>query len=192
MKKLNQANTEPIVTAGLRFYLYLTATITGGAILVVEILGAKMLAPFLGTSHFVWTAQIAVTLVALASGYYAGGWLADRTPQLSRLYVCVLIAALYLCVAMRLSESIANACLRFDLALGALLASLALFFVPLTLLAVTGPFLVRILTTSMSQVGGQVGRLSSISTLGSVLGTVLIGYVMIPHLANLVPTLCLI
>ena len=40
--------------------------------MIVEILGAKMLAPFLGTSHFVWTAQIAVTMVALALGYYVG------------------------------------------------------------------------------------------------------------------------
>ena len=36
--------------------------------MIVEILGAKMLAPYVGTSHFVWTAQIGVTLVALAAG----------------------------------------------------------------------------------------------------------------------------
>ena len=47
--------------------------------MVAQILGAKMLAPFLGLSHFVWTAQIAVTLVALAAGYYpAGAWLIAR------------------------------------------------------------------------------------------------------------------
>ena len=67
---------------GLRRYLYFTAATTGAAIMIVEILGAKMLAPYLGTSHFVWTAQIAVTLVALAIGYYAGGRLVDRSPQL--------------------------------------------------------------------------------------------------------------
>ena len=55
-----------------RLYLYITAAITGAAVLVVEILGAKMLAPWLGTSHFVWTAQISVTLLALAAGYYVG------------------------------------------------------------------------------------------------------------------------
>src|SRR2546427_134573 len=46
---------------------------TGAAIMIVEILGAKMLSPYVGLSHFVWTAQIAITLVALACGYYAGG-----------------------------------------------------------------------------------------------------------------------
>ena len=51
--------------------------------LVVEILGAKMLSPFL-VRPFVWTAQIAVTLVALSGGYYAGGWLVDQSPKLNR------------------------------------------------------------------------------------------------------------
>jgi spermidine synthase len=174
----------PVVTGGLRYFLYITAAFTGGAILVLEILGAKMLAPYFGTSHFVWTAQIAVTLVALAAGYYGGGWLVDRQPRLSRLYLCVLAAALYLCLVVRIIRPLADACLRFELAWAALLVSATLFFVPLTLLATTGPFLVRILTTSMNTVGGQVGRLSSISTLGSVGGTVLIGYVLIPHLPN--------
>ena len=74
------------MSIGLRRFLYFTAACTGACILVVEILGAKMLSPFLGTSHFVWTAQIAVTLVALSGGYYAGGWLVDQSPKLNRLY----------------------------------------------------------------------------------------------------------
>src|ERR1043166_137704 len=63
---------EPGLSRGWRRYLYFTAAVAGAAIMVVEILGAKMLSPFVGMSHFVWTAQIAVTLVALACGYYAG------------------------------------------------------------------------------------------------------------------------
>ena len=61
------------LSPGLRRFLYGTAATTGAAILVVEILGAKLLSPYVGTSHFVWTAQIAVTLVSLAVGYWFGG-----------------------------------------------------------------------------------------------------------------------
>src|SRR6185295_18949539 len=164
---------EAALSAGLRRYLYFTAAVTGAAILVVEILGAKMLAPYVGTSHFDWTAQIAVTLISLAVGYYLGGWLVDRSASLERLYKCILVAAIYLCFTIAICEPIAYWCLRFRLAAGALMASTFLFFVPLTLLAVTGPFLIRVLTQSVSAVGGQVGRLSAISTLGSVIGTVL-------------------
>ena len=172
------------LTIGLRRYLYMTAAVTGAAIMIVEILGAKMLAPYLGTSHFVWTAQIAVTLVALACGYYIGGRWVDRSPRLGRLYGAVAAAAVYLCFSVWLCEPVAYQCLEFDLAVGSLLASAFLFFVPLGLLAMVGPFFIRMLTGSVETVGGNVGRLTAISTAGSVVGTVLIGYVLIPFLAN--------
>jgi len=130
------------LSAGLRSYLYLTAALCGAAILIVEILGAKMLSPYFGTSHFVWTAQIAVTLVSLACGYAYGGWLVDRSPKLHRLYLCILIAAAYLGLSVPLCRPIAERCLERNLAFGSLLASLFLFFVPLSLLATVGPFLV--------------------------------------------------
>src|SRR4051812_42330985 len=103
--------------------------------MIIEILGAKMLAPYVGTSHFVWTAQIAVTLVALAVGYYFGGRFVDKSARLSRIYGCVLAAALYLSLTVFMVRPVAYACLSFRLALGSLLASGLLFFVPLALLA---------------------------------------------------------
>lgn len=184
MKKTHAPPPAASLSPSLRRFLYTTAAITGAAILIVEILGAKMLAPFVGTSHFVWTAQIAVTLVALAAGYYAGGRLADRTPNLRKLYAAIVLAALYLGFSVMVVEPVAYWCLRFKLAIGSLLASAFLFFIPLSLLAMVGPFLVRVLTESISGVGGNVGRLTAISTLGSVAGTVLIGYVLIPFLPN--------
>jgi spermidine synthase len=168
----------------LRRYLYFTAATTGAAIMVVEILGAKMLSPYVGLSHFVWTAQIAVTLVALACGYYVGGRRADRSQRLAQLYWAILGAALYLALTVRICEPVAYWCLDFNLAVGSLLASAILFFVPLALLAMTGPFLVRVVTSSVASVGGNVGRLTSIGTLGSLAGTLLIGYLLIPLLPN--------
>ncbi len=152
--------------------------------MVVEILGAKMLSPYMGTSHLVWTAQIAVTLVALACGYYAGGKWADRSQALERLYLAIAIAAAYLLATVWLVKPVAFRCLDLNLAAGSLLAAGLLFFVPLSLLAMTCPFLIRVVTSSLTNVGGNVGRLTAISTLGSVIGTVLIGYVLIPFLPN--------
>ncbi|MGV3773248.1 MAG: fused MFS/spermidine synthase [Verrucomicrobiales bacterium] len=172
------------ITPGLRKFLYFTAGFTGAAILIVEILGAKMLSPFIGTSHFVWTAQITVTLLSLAIGYYFGGRLVDKSARLSRLYTCLLVAALYLALTILVVDKVSYAFLKVNLALGALMASAALFFVPLTLLAATGPFLIGVMASSLKILGTQVGRLSAISTIGSVLGTLLIGYVLIPYLPN--------
>lgn len=172
------------IAPGLRRYLYFTAAMTGAAIMIVEILGAKMLSPFLGTSHFVWTAQIAVTLVALACGYYAGGWLVDRGLKPGRIYTAIALAGAYLALSIPFIEKVAYGFLHFDLAVGSLLSSAFLFFIPLSLLAMVGPFFIRVLASSMNSIGGSIGRLSAISTLGSFIGTVLIGYVLIPFLPN--------
>lgn len=184
MKQKRPVVPEPTLSPALRLYLYFTAVVTGAAVMVVEILGAKMLSPFLGLSHFVWTAQIAVTLVALACGYYIGGRVADKSQNLARLYLIILAAAAYLSLTVLLCEPIAFWALDFSLPVGSLIASTILFFVPLALLAMTGPFLVRVITSSISGVGGNVGRLTAVSTLGSFAGTLCIGYVLIPLLPN--------
>jgi predicted membrane-bound spermidine synthase len=165
-------------------YLHLTAATTGAAIMIAQILGAKMLSPFVGLSHFVWTAQIAVTLVALACGYYIGGRLADRSQHPGVLYRAILAAAAYLALTVIICEPVAYWCLDFKLAVGSLLASTILFFVPLALLAMTGPFLIRVVASSVAGVGGTAGRLTAIGTLGSFAGTMCVGYVLLPLLPN--------
>ncbi len=169
---------------GLRRYLYFTAAMTGAGIMIVEILGAKMLSPFLGTSHFVWTAQIAVAMVALACGYYVGGRLVDRSMQPGKIYAGILAAGVYLALSIPFIEKVAYAFLDMKLAMGSLLASAFLYFVPLALLAMVGPFCIRLITSSVAGLGANAGRLSAISTLGSFAGTALIGYALIPFLPN--------
>src|SRR5437899_8239922 len=106
MKNRQPATPEPALSSGLRRYLYITAAITGAAIMIVEILGATMLSPYVGLSHFVWTAQIAITLVALSCGYYVGGRLADASQQITRLYWAILGAAIYLAVTVMLCRPV--------------------------------------------------------------------------------------
>jgi spermidine synthase len=173
----------------LRVFLYVTATMTGAIILVVEILGAKMLTPWFGASHFVWTAQIGITLLALAAGYYLGGWSADRYRQLPLVYVGLAVAAAYLALTVLVHTRLAAACLGLDLALGSIVASLALFFVPLTLLAAVGPYFMRAVARSVDGVGRTVGQLSALGTLGSVAGVVITSYVLVPYLRNSVSML---
>lgn len=167
-----------------RRYLNLTAGVAGAAIMIVEILGAKVLAPYVGTSHFVWTAQIAVTLAALALGYFIGGKLSDSGKSLDGLYSLIAAASLWLVFTIALSGKVAYLFLELPLAFSSLFSSAVLFFVPLCLLATTGPYLLRTITFSLNEVGGNSGRLSAISTIGSFAGTAVIGYVLIPLMPN--------
>ncbi|MBM3846008.1 MAG: hypothetical protein FJ405_06960, partial [Verrucomicrobia bacterium] len=130
---------RPVITGGLRLFLYATAALNGAAILVIEILGAKMLAPYIGTSHFVWTAQISVTLLSLAIGYFIGGRWSDRSQGIGGLYAAMAGAAAYLALTLSVTESVSYRCLDLGVKLGSIMAATFLFFVPLTLLAMTGP-----------------------------------------------------
>ncbi len=178
-----------LLSPGLRLFLYGTAMITGGVVLVIEILGAKMLTPWFGSSHFVWTAQITITLLALAAGYYLGGWLADRYASLPLMYGGLVVAAAYLSFTVLIRAKLSAACLELNLALGSIVASLGLYFVPLTLLAAVGPYFIRILAKSLQDVGRSVGRLSALGTVGSVLGVLVTSYVLVPYVRDSVALL---
>ena len=175
------AGDEASVPApGLRRFLYLSSGVAGAAIMIVEILGAKILAPFVGTSHFVWTAQIGVTLAALACGYYVGGRLANARSSLAALYSAIFAAAVWLVLTVLFLQPLAYIFIALPLALGSFLSSVVLYFFPLGALAMTGPFLLRAITPSVRDVGRNAGRLSAISTVGSFIGTAMIGYFLIP------------
>src|ERR1700757_4043610 len=79
---------------GFLAYTVLTTMLCGALVMVVEVMGSRVIGPFYGVSLFVWTSLITVTLVALAAGYVAGGYLADRKGDPGWLYGIVLVAGL--------------------------------------------------------------------------------------------------
>jgi spermidine synthase len=160
--------------------IYATAFLGGAVTLTLEILGTRILAPFYGTTIFVWSSLIGVTMIGLAVGYFAGGWLADKLPQSRILAIVSAVAALSL-IVMSLS---AQACLRASDVLGPRLGPFAgamlLFFIPMTLLGSVSPFCVRLRIDDTAKAGSTAGRLFGISTVGSVAGAIVSGIYLIP------------
>jgi len=148
----------------------------------LEILGSRVLAPHYGSSVYVWGSLITTFLTALAVGYWLGGRLADRRPTAAAVS---LIAA---CAAILVLPSVAWGAdlLRFVNGLGwdvrwsALAASLVLFLPPSLALGMVTPFAVRISASLLERVGSVSGRYSALSAAGSILGTLLTAFVLIP------------
>jgi MFS family permease len=159
--------------------LYLTAFLCGAAIMLLEMLGFRLLPPYFGYSIAVWGALLGVVMVALAAGYYAGGSLADRHPRLRTLYLLILAAAGYALLLLFAYPAILGYSARFDLVPGALFASLLLFGVPMGALSTVSPFVIRLLAREQG-VGRVAGSVYAVSTLGSIAGTFLTAFYLVP------------
>jgi len=160
-------------------FLLATSLVCGALVMVIEVLGSRVIGPYFGVSLFVWTALITVTLVGLAAGYATGGWLSDRRPSADWLYGLILIAGLLVLVIPWVKDPILRAALSLGLRAGALAAATAIFFPSLFLLGCVSPYIVKIAAREIQSIGRTVGVLAAVSTVGSFLGTVLTGFVLI-------------
>ena len=159
--------------------LYITVTITGAAVMILELLGTRIIGPFYGVSLYVWSSLIAVTLIALALGYFLGGLIADRFPAV-RLAHIMLFSAFTTVTIPFLTGPILRATDSLGLRAGAFASALMLFTLPLTALAMVGPYVIKRSTRDLSGVGTAAGSVYAISTVGSVVGTVLLGFFLLP------------
>lgn len=150
--------------------------------MAVELVAARAIAPLFGSSIYVWTSVIGVTLLALAVGYLAGGRLVDRWPEPSLLCGVLLLAGASLLVPVYARHAVLVPAARFGLRFGSLLACAVLFGPPLLVLGTVAPIAVRLYSRSMEHLGKEVGLLYSVSTVGSFAGTLLTGFWLIPSL----------
>lgn len=173
---MNQPAASPSFGA---FPLYLTTALSGAAVMILELLGTRIIGPFYGVSLYVWSSLIAVTLIALALGYYLGGHLADRHPGL-RLEHVILAGALATVAIPYASGAVLSFTDPLGIRLGAFVSALLLFTPALTGLAMVGPYAIKRATRDLDGVGAAVGSVYAISTLGSVAGTLLLGFLLLP------------
>ena len=161
--------------------IYLLAFTGGFVIMSLELLGGRVLAPYFGSSIYVWGSIITVFMLSLALGYLAGGRLSVREPSLSKFGTIFLIGAilmypliLYADPAMQwIFDRIEDP--RF----GSLIASALLFMVPTVILGMISPYSVRLLVESVERAGQVAGRLYFVSTLGSSMGTLATSFYLV-------------
>src|SRR5208282_5333904 len=83
--------------------------LSGFAVMVLEIIGARYLAKDFGGSFYVWISQIGVILIALALGYAIGGALADRFRRAEFLAVPMAVAGLFIFFIPKLTPPLLEA-----------------------------------------------------------------------------------
>jgi spermidine synthase len=158
-----------------------TIFITGNVVMMLEVVGTRVIGPFFGVGLYVWSALITVTLLSLAGGYWVGGKWADGARTGDRLYQVILASAVLTLIIPLLRNPLLIAVSAVGFRLGALLGGTLLFGPALFLLGMVTPFATKLYTDRFEKLGARVGLLYSISTLGSFLGTITMGFYLIPH-----------
>ncbi|HZN20811.1 MAG TPA: fused MFS/spermidine synthase [Micromonosporaceae bacterium] len=164
--------------------------LASGAVLVLEIVGLRLVGPYVGVTLQTSSAVIGVALAAIAYGAWLGGWLADRYPPRHLLAPALVLAAVTTAVTLPVVRY-AGEILRGSAAAGVLLLTALATFVPCALLSTVPPLVVKLQLGDLGQTGRVVGRLSSIGTLGAITATLGTGFVLVAALPSSVIVLTL-
>ena len=154
--------------------------------MMLEITGSRILAPFLGTSTFVWTSLIGIILASLSLGYHLGGKLSDKKPSLKTLSSIIFLSALLIALTAIFHGEILRQIelLVPDLRLAASISAIVLFTPASVFLGMISPYTVRLKMTSIKHSGETVGNLYAISTIGSIVGTFLTGFFLLAYIGS--------
>jgi len=172
---------EPALTGAHVWLLRAAVLIGGAAVMVVEILGSRILAPSFGTTLHVWSALITVTLAALAAGYMVGGRVADRRPGLGALMTVMACAAGTLLLSDLSTRPALRVAYEAGMVSGTFMATTVLFLPTLFLLGMLSPMAVRA-AANHQHLGASVGNLYALSTVGSVGGSLSVSLLLIPNM----------
>lgn len=174
--------------------LTLTVFLSGAVLMSLEMVGSRILAPTFGSSIYIWGSLIVVVMAALTLGYYLGGRIADRYPHLLVIGIILAGAGAFIGFFPFWTSQVNSFCGRLEPRAGSLLAACAFFFLPSILLATVSPYAVKLAGRDFENLGNIAGRLSAISSTGSVFGTLVTSFFLIPltGVRNIVHSLGLI
>lgn len=159
-------------------YIFLLIFLEGFAVMAAEIMAAKLIGPFFGNSLYIWASVLGITLIALALGYFIGGYIShayENSSERNALSAFVL-GSFFLMAMPYISLNVMTSFLEKNIVLGAIV-SLCLFLLPvLCFFGMSTPIFIRILNHREDTSGKISGLVYAISTFGGILATFSFGF----------------
>jgi predicted membrane-bound spermidine synthase len=164
-----------------RYILEIVVFCTGAVVMVLEIVGSRIMAPYLGNSLIVWTSLIGIILACLSFGYWWGGRLADKNANSTQLANLILLAAIFTALIAWYKTPVLSILGSYfsNIQFASVIGALALFGLPSILLGTVAPYAIVLKLNKVDQAGATSGRLYAISTVGSIVGTFAAGFFLI-------------
>jgi len=170
-----------LIDLNSRLPIYIVSFLEGGVLMGFEILSSKIYTPYLGSSIYVWTSILSVTLAGLAAGYHLGGKWAENDPQ-KKLMRSLVFAGIFLTLINLIAPTILTGLLSIDVKTASFLGGLMILFLPVTALGTVSPLLVSILNQRGEPMGNATGMIYGIGTFGGILILLLTTFLLIPEL----------
>ncbi len=177
---MKQINFKP------RFFLFLSF-IEGGVVMAAELIGAKILAPFFGTSLYVWSTVMAITLGGLAMGYFIGGWLSHKKKSVKTLLIVTLLASVFVMIMPVMAKFLMEYMILFNFFTALIISTVIFLFPPVFLMGMVSPLIINLVTTEKEKAGMMSGLVYAISTLGGIISTFLTGFYIVPEFGLTMP-----
>ncbi|MDE3075530.1 MAG: fused MFS/spermidine synthase, partial [Chloroflexota bacterium] len=163
------------------WWSYLVVFVASGCTLIIEIVAGRIVAPYVGVSIYTWTSVIGVVLAGISLGNYCGGLVADRWASRRTLGVVLGLGGLSSLAILPLIALTTNHSYppHFSLVAKIVVMTAIIFFPPSFILGMVSPVVIKLVLRDLARTGGVVGRIYAFSTLGSIVGTFLTGFVLI-------------
>ncbi len=178
ISNVNQIDCEQSVRS--RLFAYGSVIAAGTVMMALEVLGTRYIGPFFGSSLYVWSAMISVTLGSLALGYILGGWCCGRWRAHRVLTPVLGLTALWAGLLTPISRPVLLAASGLGLKAGILVSAAVLFGPPLILLGAISPLAVQALARP-GQAGRAAGVVAALSTVSGVVSTLVTAMILLPR-----------
>ena len=178
-------------TKKLKLFILFISFIEGGAVMFTELISAKLVAPYFGTSLYVWASVLGITLGSLAIGYYSGGYLSNKVKSKLLLFWVMLIAGCFVAIMPFSGVWIMKHTINMSIQAGVTVSMLIFLFPPLVLFGMMSPIIINMLTEHVDDSGKTSGLVYSVSTVGGILFTYLTGFYILPHFGITTPSVIL-
>ena len=167
--------------------------IAGAVLMALEIVAFRIIGRSFGTALRETTTVIAVFMLVMSAGYFAGGRIGDRWPRAQSLCAVLIAAGLTILLVPQLDALLTDRIARTSwTAMHAFAATSVLFAIPTFLLSAVSPIAVRLFAVSTTHSGSVAGSISALSTIGSVGGSVLTAFVLVDALGSMNLTVLLL
>ena len=169
-----------------KYKLEITVFLSGALTMLLELIAARVLSPYVGSSNLIWTTIIGIMLTSMSIGYWLGGKIADKNKEndINILASYLLVSAIATSFIPLLETNFIEVLSQYinNLVIVAIICTIITFGIPSFLLATVSPIAVKIKNNNIDQVGATSGKISSLSTIGSIFGTFFAGFILIPNL----------